>query len=268
MKPILANCEKERQLFENLLKDETEERILLIKGKSGAGKTTLLRTCLFVAKKQTQLCYISLNFKDNSLNIMEFLYQMGECIGWEHLKQFTHTIEEHSKQIASIDVNLKSNSLIGIKNQLQILLPSADTDNRKSALLELTKALFQDLKSFEHPLLFAFDTYEQCAQEVQSWVLQLLTEVSRNSHLRIVISGQKIPDSNNIQWGDCCHSLELKPICKAEDWLPVFLALNKKVPNSDISPLEILKVLCSNYQHEPNMLKTIIDRFPCCEEMS
>jgi|WetSurMetagenome_2_1015567.scaffolds.fasta_scaffold111485_2 ATP/maltotriose-dependent transcriptional regulator MalT len=266
MEHIIANYKKEQQAFCDLLEMQCKERILLFQGSSGVGKTTLLRTCLSVARENDNFQCITLDFKSGTIEIVELLYQLGESIEWERLSNFKKTTEYYLKQTSNVDVNLNSNWLFGMKNHLQVILPTADANNRKMVLLELTKALFQDLKLLKQPLLFVFDTYENAVQEVKDWIFQsFLTAITKNAQLRVLIAGQNTPDTNNIQWGHCCLHRPLNPDCKAEDWLPVLKALNKRIPISNLEPLQALELFCYSYRNQPDSIRKLIDNFPCCE---
>ena len=74
------------------------------------------------------------------------------------------------------------------------------------------------LKQRAHPTLLIFDTYEM-AGEAQDWVeKQLLPCLIRATWLRVVIAGQKLPDSTGAVWAAVARPiLQLVPP-PAEDW--------------------------------------------------
>lgn len=265
MRHALANYKKEQRLFKQLLAAECDSRILLLQGGSGVGKTTLLQVCLSAAREQGQFHCVPLDFKGAALDILDLLHQIGEAVKWENLANFTQMIEQiHS---STVNVNIKATSLIGFKNRLQVILPSENSEQRKLVLLELTKALLLDLKSLERAVLFVFDTYEKALQEVQDWVFQhLLTEVAKNTGLRVVLAGQTVPDEKTIQWGHCCTLQSLKANCQPDDWISVVEALKKKSPYSHIGLFETLEILCFSFREQPDSLMKTIHGFPDCED--
>ena len=75
------------------------------------------------------------------------------------------------------------------------------------------------LKQRAHPALLVFDTYE-AAGEAQDWIeKQLMQSIIRAPWLRVVITGQQVPDPTNAFWSsDASPLIKLKPPPPA-DWL-------------------------------------------------
>ena len=64
-----------------------------------------------------------------------------------------------------------------------------------------------------HPALLVFDTYEAAGQHQQDWVQkELLIRLIRAPWLRVVIAGQRVPESVGAIWSSVAHAaIELKP---------------------------------------------------------
>lgn len=74
------------------------------------------------------------------------------------------------------------------------------------------------LKKNSKPALLIFDTYEAASSEAQDWVeKQLLPSIVRNTWLRVVIVGQRVPERNVIWKDDASPVIELNPP-PAADW--------------------------------------------------
>lgn len=70
----------------------------------------------------------------------------------------------------------------------------------------------------KRPTLLIFDTYEAAAKPQQDWVeKELLTRLIRAPWLRVVIAGQRVPESVGAVWGAVARAaLEVKPPPPAE----------------------------------------------------
>lgn len=81
-----------------------------------------------------------------------------------------------------------------------------------SGLYEQFNQILTELKKNAKPVLLIFDTYEAASYEAQDWVEKhLLPSILRNTWLRIVIAGQKVPDRNVIWEDDSSPIIELFP---------------------------------------------------------
>jgi hypothetical protein len=48
------------------------------------------------------------------------------------------------------------------------------------------------------------DTYEDATTDVQQWISgPFLARTAMVNQVRVLIAGQSVPDSNNIEWGQC-----------------------------------------------------------------
>jgi hypothetical protein len=70
-----------------------------------------------------------------------------------------------------------------------------------------------DLVQRRHPALLVFDTYEAAGQPQQDWVeKELLIRLIRAHWLRVVIAGQRVPQSLGAIWGSVAHAaIDLEP---------------------------------------------------------
>ncbi len=104
------------------------------------------------------------------------------------------------------------------------------------------------LKQKAKPALLIFDTYEAASNEAQDWVeKQLLPSIIRNTWLRIVIVGQRVPEQNVIWEDDASPILELLPPPPA-DWFEY----GKKF-RSDLT-LELVEQGCILARNKPSLL--------------
>lgn len=256
MSTLLADYEKEQRAFEALLEPGCRERILLFQGQSGSGKTTLLNACL--EKVPATVPCIPIQFRGSAVGVVEIFYRAGRLLDWERLPNFT-------RQVAALEgaphVQIDRNWLAGINNRINVTLHAETRADREQRRAALTDAWFQDLQTFDAPLLVALDTYEQATTEVADWIGgPFLARVAESPPVRVLLAGQEIPDVNNIEWGRCCTLCELYGVPEAEYWLPVAQAMRCHIPFSE--PLTWLAGVCHALKGDPKEIMQVIQALP------
>ncbi|MCA2732589.1 MAG: ATP-binding protein [Pseudanabaena sp. M135S2SP2A07QC] len=201
----LENQTDHLERFKQIITGQASEQILLIQAPSGFGKSTLLtlfkREC---QEKKFFVVPIPLKGADNGL---PFLFDcVFQKLGQEHFPNFADKLEP----IVGRGVNISKNWTFG-RQQIEIAL-NVDDSTRKYHLMELQQAFFNDLSRISGRIVFLIDDFEFAPTEIQNWIESaLLMATGRISHLSVVVAGQNIPDSNNVDWGDLSQCLKLKP---------------------------------------------------------
>jgi len=109
-KPI--DREAEFALFDSMLKEEIEERILLIEAGSGWGKSILLRE---FARRRPQNCkFAKIDFKIRGISLAELLSRLCDKLEWKHFS----TLRSELQSITRPSLSVGRNTLIG-QNQIQ-----------------------------------------------------------------------------------------------------------------------------------------------------
>ena len=250
-----ANYQPERQAFDALFQSECQKRILMFCGESGSGKTSLLEYCLDRIPKS--VTPIPIQLRGSSVSVAEIFHRSGDTMSWNRFPNFTELVGE----LQGISkVQIKSNWLVG-KNHISVAMQSESQDVREHRRVALTDAWFDDLRSFDQPILFALDTYEQATPEVQEWISgPFLARASRSEQVRILVAGQSVPDKKNIEWGRCCDARNLYGVVDAEHWLPVVEAMERNIPFGE--PLTWLSGLCTGLKGRPGEIMKIIEGLP------
>ncbi len=245
MTTIIADYEEERRAFEALFERDCDCRILLLRGESGSGKTTLLAHCQ--AGIPSTARHVPIQLRSGAVDMAEIFYRTGGAVTWKRLRRFTAQVAQF-QQVASAKID--RNWLVGINNHISVALQADSPQDRGHRRAALTEAWFEDVQALDDPFLVIFDTYEQANAEVQEWLSgPFLARVAMADALRVVIAGQHVPDSHNIEWGHCCHEHQLYGVPKARHWLPVIEALGRYIPNE--SPLNWLAGVCHALQGRP-----------------
>ena len=190
------------------------------------GKTRLIEACREDVCKSVY--FLPFQFRGAAVGISEIFWRAGDCIGWDNLPIFTEKISELTKAI----VNITGNKIIGINNQISVILQVEHREAREERQSALTSALFEDLQKLKQNLLIIIDSYEKGTSEAKEWISgPFLMRVAKTENVRVAIAGQEVPDCNSIEWGHCCEQpYKLDGVTKAKHWLTVVEALNREVP--------------------------------------
>jgi hypothetical protein len=150
------------------------------------------------------------------------------------------------KGTTDMDVELRS-----FVQQLDVPLPAAG-----QRLTERLGHLLDTLKQRRRPALLIFDTYEQTG-EAQDWMeKQLLPTAIRAPWIRIVVTGQRVPERAGAIWeSDARPLITLKPPLPA-DWLDY-----GRMHNPDIT-LEQVKTLCDFAADKAPLLQQLLGPRP------
>jgi hypothetical protein len=258
---IVANYERERELFAALLNIHCAERVLLFQGDSGVGKSFLLRSFEDLIPRGVQ--HIPIELRGEMASVGEIFYRIGAQLGWERLgnlrqQLFSVAPETKAKAIA------RKNIIAGLGNQINISLYSLSWLERSPLIAALTEALFADIRQMECITVFVFDTFDNASTETAEWLAgPLLGRVARSKTMRAIVAGQTVPDINNIEWGKYCNFHKLTGITNAAHWLPLVDTLRKIIPHDP--RLSWLSGVCDALKGNPARIMQVIEALPSAE---
>jgi hypothetical protein len=259
MSTPVANYRDERAAIESLSLEGCEKRILLFHGASGSGKTTLLSHC---GMQFPKLLQVPIQLRAGSVGVAEILSRSLDRLGADRLPRLLQRVE----QLQSARVEIEGNRSFGINNRIEVALNSNGVADRDDRRVSLTEALFEDLRMFERPLLFVFDTYDQAGTEVQEWISgPFLARTAGVIQVRVLIAGQIVPSANNIEWGGCCKLHRLIGVPDAQEWLPIFEHMGRVVPKPTDSSLSWLEGACHVLHGDPSRIMQMIEGLPVRE---
>lgn len=207
-KSINVDREKELALFNAMLSEQIEQRILLIAAGSGWEKSILLRE--FERCRPSDIPYVKLDFK-SCTSLTETFSHLCDGLGWEHFPQFRAAIQTI---VQPTQITISKNVLIG-HNQIAFALSGPDEETREARRSDLTNAFFADLRTLGKILLL-FDTFERGDETVRKWLsAAFLPRAHRSPQLFVIVAGQSVPE-DAFDWE--CYDLPLGPIAP-EYWL-------------------------------------------------
>jgi hypothetical protein len=261
---LIADYEDVRRALETLLQPDCHKRILLIEGKSGTGKTMLL-THLLEELLPRSIPRIVIQLRDSAVTIDEVFYRSGILFGWERLPNFTSQV---ANLVGTRTTQIDRNLLVGVDNRISVALHAKGRSAREYRRTTLTEAWFNDLRLFDQMILVVLDSFEQANTEVASWISgPLLARAAGISRLRVVLAGQCIPDSKNIEWGHCCTTHLLTGVGQAKHWMPVVQSMKCQIP-LDYHAMDWLAGVCDALKGRPADIMQIIESLPLTQSLS
>jgi len=256
MTTLLADYENERRAFENLLLPSCQERILLFRGASGSGKTTLLKYCREHVPQATP--HLPIELRGSAVSVEEIFQRSGRHLTWDRLHHFT---EQVANMQGAPNVQIDRNWLAGINNRIIVALHAESLVDREHRRAVLTNTWFDDLATFDYPILVLFDTYEQATTEVQAWISgPFLARASQVDQVRVLVAGQIVPERNNIEWGHCCTIHDLYGVIEAKYWMPIVREMRRRIAVDD--PESWLAGVCHALKGNPESIMKVIEGLP------
>jgi hypothetical protein len=244
---ILANYCTASSAIDRLCDPTPPKRILFLRGETGFGKTSVIRAAL--ARNSAK--YVALQISADC-DVGEFIFRTRKTIG--DMPAVTAQLRDTGSPLT---VQTARNFLVGWRNQINVVV------NRGAEHVSgLTQALFSDLASVGEPVIYAMDDFDQSSPSFEDFVCRrFLPYVGFSPPVRVVIAGQTIPDPNNIEWADHCEPIfDLKGVAKPEDWIPVVLAMKRKVKDRSLG--DYLAGACDIVSGRPDRMMQLIEGLP------
>jgi hypothetical protein len=207
-----ANRTRELHQFEQMLRRQVPERILLIEAPSGYGKTGLMGRFDEILCSQ-EIHRVLIDLKGAQAGIAFVFSWIQRVLGKPRFRNFNALID----RFLNSGVEIQNNRLTGEGSQIQVIL-DVPPEERKYRLTQLQQVFFEDLQRFDRPIVFILDTYNGATEELAGWIGgQFLAEVELNPNLFAIVAGQIIPEPT-IQWQNMYHRCKLDRIMEREAW--------------------------------------------------
>ena len=206
-----ANHTRELHLFEQMLRGQVQERILLIEAPSGYGKTGLMGRFQILCPQKIHPVVIDL--KGAQAGIAFVFSRIRRALGEQRFPNFNAQID----RLFNSGVQIQNNRLTGEGSNIQVIL-DVPPEERKYRLIQLQQVFFEDLERFDRPIAFILDTYNGATEELAGWIESpFLAEVALNPKLFAIVAGQIIPQPT-IEWQNLHHHCKLDRIMEREAW--------------------------------------------------
>jgi len=206
-----ANRTRELHLFEQMLRGQVRERILLVEAPSGYGKTGLMGR--FERLCSPRIHPVLIDLKGAQAGIASVFSRIQRVLGKPRFPKFNAEID----RFLNSGVEIQNNRLTGEGSQIQVIL-DVPPQERNYRLTRLQEVFFEDLERFDRPIAFILDTYNDATKELAGWIeSQFLEEVALNRKLFAIVAGQIIPQPT-IAWQNWHHRCKLDRIMEREAW--------------------------------------------------
>jgi hypothetical protein len=207
-----ANRTRELHLFEQMLRRQVRERILLIEAPSGYGKTGLMGRFDEILCSQ-EIHRVLIDLKGAQAGIASVFSRIQRVLGKPRFRNFNAEID----RFLNSGVEIQNNRLTGEGSQIQVIF-DVPPEERKYRLTQLQQVFFEELERFDRPIAFILDTYNGATEELAGWIeSQFLAEVALNPNLFAIVAGQNIPQPT-IEWQNLHHPCQLDRIMEREAW--------------------------------------------------
>src|SRR6476620_6449907 len=206
-----ANRTRELHLFEQMLRGQVQERILLVEAPSGYGKTRLMGR--FERLCSQEIHPVLIDLKGAQGGIASVFSRIQRVLEKPRFPKFNAEID----RFLNSGVVIQDNSLTGEGSQIQVIL-YVPPEERNYRLTQLQQFFFEELERFDCPIAFILDTYNGATEELAGWIESpFLAEVALNPKLFAIVAGQNIPQPA-IEWQNLHHRCKLDRIMEREAW--------------------------------------------------
>jgi hypothetical protein len=206
-----ANRTRELHLFEQMLRRQVRERILLVEAPSGYGKTRLMGR--FERLCSQGIHPVLIDLKGAQAGIAFVFSRIQRVLGKPRFPKFNAQID----RFLNSGVEIQKNRLTGEGSKIQVIL-EVPPEERNYRLTQLQQVFFEELERFDRPIAFILDTYNGATEELAGWIeSQFLAEVALNPKLFAIVAGQIIPQPT-IEWQNLHHRCQLDRIMEREAW--------------------------------------------------
>ena len=242
----LADRKSEVDFFREMIAARVAARILLIEAAGGSGKTDLLTR--FAHECPGEVCLVRFDLKAAEKGMADVFRAFRQALGADALPRFEKLLAE---LVALPNVTVSDNRVLG---QMRIdVVFDADEATRKSRLMLLEEAFFDDLRVAYQRIALILDTFEQSPPELALWLGgAFLRAVSIIPHIVVVIAGRHVPERSVEQWEDWCERRLLATIDDVDEWHTYVQLVHLPFPR------DAVKVIVLNSRGHP---KTITETF-------
>jgi len=198
-------------MFRQMLRQEVEQKILLIEAQSGYGKTDLLD--YFAYHCSSQYSTVQLDLKDATLGTTYLISRLQRKLGQARFPR----LEKSVCEFLSASIEVTNTEIVGQENILQFVLNDTDQTQRNLRFNRLQVSFFEDLAGFSQRTVLLLDTFNAASKELRDWIEgQFLSEISQLEQFVVVVAGQITPEPN-IEWRRLHYHYELHEI-EEEAW--------------------------------------------------
>jgi hypothetical protein len=218
----LVDFEEQVELFEKMVSDPTEKRLMFVRALGGRGKTCLLhlmrRHC---RDRGIACCWVDFRGTSYDSPHLTLAHEICDQFGLlpRHLAEALLPLSARGATSGEVSVHIKGD-VVGSKVITQILtnVDLKDEMLRQDYMKERLKRAFAaglgDLIKEKKATVCFLDSFEDVTPEAESWLQDALLCPIREGELQgviVVTGGQRWPKINDWEWEDSAHLIKDLP---------------------------------------------------------
>lgn len=210
------NGEEILDLFHQLMRADSPQRVLRLMGQAKLGKSHLL-TKVFpgMARQEQAACrHAILDLRSQAQGIPDVLHSACAQLGDEGFGGYLAEYRAWRNR-----PRVEASGLQALFSKISISAHD-ETDESRRVIPDLTRAFVNDLWARPHqPVLLLFDAVDNAAESTRDWLMDaLLVQLATLPHVRCVVAGRTLPDAAG-GYAAVCHSYELQPVTEEEAYI-------------------------------------------------
>jgi hypothetical protein len=220
MYPATINRRECITLFETIVQRNSQKRILLIKGEEGMGKTHLLASVFKVIAENVYHAHcINIDLKLDGQTIYSIIANARKDLGDKgfflyHIKSLVR--RRNPNQIVMDNIYMVDSQLTASIIDDSIAL------NYQRQILDQTTFLMRDISRLSKQVLVFFidnANVKAVSKETLEWLVNtFLKQLSKESHVRIVMAGSSLPEVH-LGYLSLCESCDLSEVRELEAYM-------------------------------------------------
>ncbi len=233
-------------LFGDLMRPDSQTRILRLLGDTKLGKSHLLTKVFPMLAQQKSLAHwVVLDLRNSSDEVPDILHLACSQIGPQGCSNY-ETADQTWTNRPKVDIN----RLFAIFSSVSVSAKDSPGKTRQRDRY-LTTQFVRDMGKLTNILLL-FDSVDRATEYMQMWLMNsLLIQLSSLAHVRVVVAGSSLPEAH-VSYVALCRSYRLLPVTEAEEYINFCQSMN--IPLSEQSIRDIAYIL----NHSPGLFAEFV----------
>ncbi len=222
------NTREAIEQFRDLMRPDSQTRILRLLGDAKLGKSHLLTKVFpMLAKQESQARWAILDLRNPSDEVPDILHTACGQLDGKSCHGY-YTAHQAWTNRPKVDIDhlhaYFSSVTVSVKDR---------PDETRQRDRDLTTQFVHDMSQLADTLLF-FDSVDMAPEYMQTWLMNsLLIQLSSLAHVRVVVAGRSLPEAHG-SYVALCRSYQLLPVTEAEEYIAYCHSLHATLSEQSI----------------------------------